>query len=188
MFKLPPRLVQIVFNRLRQSFPTCEALHLLWTLHYLKTTTAEEENIAATLRTNRTTLRLHVQRTVLRLIRALPHFRFDTRFERWPHLRPSCLVDTTFVETTRPFMSPYFYFNSHKNKYGLLYQVTCSFGKPFRILHFAGPFKGGVSDVGIIRSTLIPLLRGGEMIMCDKGYLSEPRCWTAPRGKFQSLT
>lgn len=101
---------------------------------------------------------------------------------------PSCLVDTTFVETKRPYLNTHFYYNSHKNKYGIVYQVACSLGKPFRIVHFSGPKKGGCSDVSILRSTLLPLLRNGEKIMCDKAYLAESRCWTAPKGKFQTLT
>lgn len=64
-----------------------------------------------------------------------------------------------------------------------------SLGKPYRILHFDGPFKGSCSDVSIMRSTILPQLRNGEKAMCDKGYLAEPlTCLTPPRGKFSTYT
>lgn len=98
------------------------------------------------------------------------------------------MVDTTFVRTRKPCFRSYYYYNKNKNDYGLLYQITCSFSKPFRILDFSGPFKGSSSDVGIIRSTIIPRLNEGEKFLCDKGYVNEPLCITAPKGKFSSLT
>jgi hypothetical protein len=103
-------------------------------------------------------------------------------------LRPSCLVDTTFVPTRTPYLCPYFYYNVNKHSYGLLYQVAVGLSFPVRIVDFSGPFKGSCSDVSIFRSTLLPLLRERELVMCDKGYLAEKRCWTPPKGKFQTLT
>lgn len=87
-----------------------------------------------------------------------------------------------------PFLRPYFYFNVKHASYGLLYQVGCSINYPIRLVNFSGPFKGSCSDVSIFRETLLPLLRDGELVMCDKGYLAEPRCWTPPRGKFYALS
>jgi hypothetical protein len=75
----------------------------------------------------------------------------------------------------------------HHQAYGLNYQVTCSLGAPYRILEFSGPYKGSCADVTIFRKSLISRLRDGERVLCDKAYLYESRCLTAPRGKFHSL-
>lgn len=90
------------------------------------------------------------------------------------------------MPTRTPYLCPYFYYNINKHAYGLLYQVSLSY--PVRILDFSGPFKGSCSDVSIFRATLLPRLRERELVMCDKGYLAEKRCWTPPKGKFQSLS
>jgi hypothetical protein len=115
-------------------------------------------------------------------------FSFETRFQNWHYLEPSCLVDTTFVEMNTPILNPWEYYSSNKNAYGLVYQVCASLGKPFRILSFDGPFKGSAADVSILRSTLIPKLRKGEKIMCDKGYRYEEKCWCPPTGKMATLS
>jgi hypothetical protein len=60
--------------------------------------------------------------------------------------------------------------------------------KPYRILSFDGPFKGSASDVSIIRTTIIPQLREGEKVMCDKGYYQEEKCWCPPLGSMQRLS
>lgn len=92
------------------------------------------------------------------------------------------------MRTRIPYLRPYYYYNVKHADYGLLYQVACSVNYPIRIVEFSGPYKGSCADVTIFRETLRPLLRDGEMVMCDKGYLAEERCWTPPRGKFYTLT
>jgi hypothetical protein len=87
-----------------------------------------------------------------------------------------------------PYLQPYLYYDQHHNAYGLKYQVGCSISYPIRIVEFSGPYKGGRSDVGIFRSTLLPLLEERELVMCDKAYLAEKRCWTPPKGKFITLS
>jgi len=96
-------------------------------------------------------------------------------------------VDTTFVEIQTPHLSPWEYYNQHHNAHGFLYQVVCSLGKPFRFLSFDGPYKGS-ADVSIVRSTIIPKLREGERIMCDRGYHQEPLCWCPPTGPIANLS
>jgi hypothetical protein len=76
----------------------------------------------------------------------------------------------------------------NKKDYGLLYQVVCSFGKPFRILSFNGPFKGSAADVSILRSTIVPYLRDDEKIIGDKGYRQENKCWCPPAGRIYELS
>jgi len=188
MFKLPPNLVQGLFALIRNSFPFVRPKHLLWTLFYLKTTAVGEDVIAITLLTNKKTLQQYVLETLTCLDRSLPDFDFESRFKNWPHLRPSCLVDSTFVPIRRPYLQPYYYYNVAHKGHGFLYQVTASLGQPYRILHFAGPYRGSCSDGSIIRTTVIPLLREGEKVMCDKGYLNESRCMTPPEGKFGALS
>jgi hypothetical protein len=63
-----------------------------------------------------------------------------------------------------------------------------SLGKPFRILSFDGPFKGSAADVSIVRSTLTPLLEEKELIMCDKGYIFEAKCWSPPSVKIATFS
>lgn len=102
-------------------------------------------------------------------------------------MRPSCLCDTTFIPVNRPYSSPWEYYNVAKKSHGFLYQVVCSLGKPFRILHFDGPFKGSAADVSIFRSTIVPMLKEGEKVMTDRGYYQETLfCWSPPTGKFLS--
>jgi hypothetical protein len=103
-------------------------------------------------------------------------------------LRPSCLVDTTFVEIQQPYLSPWEYYSQHHKAFGFLYQVVCSLGRPFRFLSFDGPFKGSAADVSIARSTIIPRLREGERVMCDRGYHQEPKCWCPPTGSIDILS
>jgi hypothetical protein len=97
-------------------------------------------------------------------------------------------VDTTYAPIATPTLNPWEHFKKKENDYGLVYQVACSLGKPFRFLSFEGPFKGSAADVSIIRSTLIPQLLENERVMCDKGYWQEERCWCPPTGSMQSLS
>lgn len=85
-------------------------------------------------------------------------------------------------------MRDYYYYCLRKNAYGILYQVTVSLGRPYRILDFSGPFKGSCSDSSIIKATIIPQISEEEKIMCDKAYRFVPNCWTASAGKFSSLS
>jgi hypothetical protein len=85
-------------------------------------------------------------------------------------------------------LSPWEYYNKDKKAHGLLYQVVCSLGKPFRFLSFNGPFKGSAADVSILRTTVLPLLKEDEKIMCDKGYTQEEKCWCPPKGKITKMT
>ncbi len=91
------------------------------------------------------------------------------------------------MKTTTPEMSPWEYYNVNKNAYGYLYQIGASLGKPFQFVSFDGPFKGSAADVSIIRSTLVPQLEKDEIIMCDKGYRHESRCWCPPEGNIGSM-
>jgi ADP-ribose pyrophosphatase YjhB (NUDIX family) len=76
----------------------------------------------------------------------------------------------------------------HKNDTGLVYQVCCSLGKPFRFLSFDGPYKGAAADVSIFRSTILPKLRDRERVMCDRGYHQEARCWCPPTGNVNEMS
>jgi hypothetical protein len=80
------------------------------------------------------------------------------------------------------------YFKQDKHDHGLLYQIVCSLGKPFRILAFHGPFKGSAADVSIIRSTIISKLLPEERVLCDKGYWREAKCWCPPTGEINRMT
>ncbi len=70
-FKFPPSLVEGLFKLLYAPYPHFEPKHLLWALHYLKTTTIGEDIIATTLGTNRVTLKLHVTKVLTHLDRVL---------------------------------------------------------------------------------------------------------------------
>lgn len=72
LFKLPPALVEVLFNLLVRSYSFCRPKHLLWSLHYLKTTTVGENLIAVNLRTNKKSLRQYVIQTLTLLERVLP--------------------------------------------------------------------------------------------------------------------
>lgn len=76
----------------------------------------------------------------------------------------------------------------HHHAFGFKYQVTCSLGKPFRLISFEGPFSGSASDVTIFRDTIAPHLIENERVMCDKGYYQDERCWCPPTGDQSSLT
>ena len=85
-------------------------------------------------------------------------------------------------------MRSYFYYNVNHAAYGLLYQVTCSLGKPYRILEFSGPYKGSCADVTIFRRTILHRLNHSERVLCDKAYRFEKKCLTSPVGKFRALS
>jgi hypothetical protein len=80
------------------------------------------------------------------------------------------------------------YYKKDKKDHGLVYQIVCSLGKPFRILSFLGPFKGSAADVSILRATIIPKLLTGERILCDKGYYQEEKCWCPPVGEMNGMS
>ncbi len=98
------------------------------------------------------------------------------------------MVDTTFVPIRKPYLRPYYYYSPNKKEYGLLYQVTVSIGKPYRIVDFSGPYKGSGADVTIMRESLLPSLEENEKVLCDKAYLREIACITPPQGKYQTLS
>lgn len=75
-FKLPPRLVDFLFRKIKKSYADSRPKHFLWALYYLKTTLIGEEIIATTLGTNRSTLRLYVELTLKRLNAVLPEVFF----------------------------------------------------------------------------------------------------------------
>lgn len=187
-FKLTPVLVQYLWKRLEGHSARPTAEELLLTLYFLKSSIQNTTDLATNVHTTRKTLLLKVARTVRILIESLPPFDFDSRFQQWPHLRPSCLCDTTFCRIRQPYLSPWEYFRKEKKDFALLYQVVVSLGKPFRILSFEGPFKGSAADVSIFRSTIKPQLLEEEYVMCDKGYFQEEKCWCPPTGFIQGLS
>lgn len=182
IFKYSAALVDYLFQIVAKRFPFIRCKHLLWALYYLKTRNTNEREIAALLNTNTKTLRIHVVEVLSYMEASLPEvsllvscvncltfqFDFESRFNNWPHCRPSCLADTKFVKTSTPYLNSWHYYKVNKNTYGLVYQVVVSLGKPFRILSFDGPYKGAASDVSIIRDTIIPKLQPDELVMCDK--------------------
>jgi hypothetical protein len=71
-FKLSVPLVEYVWQLYHKYFPFCKAKHLLWSLHFLKTTDTNVIEIANFLGTNSQTLMLHVNNTLQRLLEILP--------------------------------------------------------------------------------------------------------------------
>jgi len=182
-------LVNVIWDRLVQAVGNVvQAKHFLWTLHFLKSLDPNHSQVALHLKTTYRTLKFHVNRVLPLLLIALPDLDFAQRFRNWRYLSPSCLVDTTFVHITQPYLSPWEYYSQNKKDFGLDYQVVCSLGKPFCLLSFEGPFKGSAADVSIFRDTLKPLLREGERVMCDRGYYQDERCWCPPLGDIDQLT
>jgi hypothetical protein len=60
-FKMPPRLVNMVWEKLISKYPDSKQKDLLWTLHYLKTQSGVDEEIASLLSTNRVSLLFFVE-------------------------------------------------------------------------------------------------------------------------------
>jgi hypothetical protein len=173
----------------------------LWCLYFLKQGESSWENLATILHTNHVTVHKYIALMVVYLKQALPpvcttksailptQFDFSMRFKNWPFLQPSCLIDTTFIWTSKPYLSPWEYYNKDKHKYGIIYIVVCSLGKPFRFLAAYGPFKGAAADVSTFRMTLLPLLRHGEKLMGDRGYWQDlEHIWSPPTGDINTLT
>jgi hypothetical protein len=190
-FKLPISLTDLIWRKLSARFPgKCSAKHFLWTLHFLKTLNPLKEETAKLLHTNKITLKIHVVKTLLKLLIVLPKFNFSSRFEKWNYRSPSCLVDTTYVRIRQPYLDQWEYWNNHKKDYTLNYQVVVSLGKPYRILAFDGPYKGSAADVSIFRlSPIYRELKSGEKVMTDRGYYQETeRCWFPPIGNMNTLS
>lgn len=97
-------------------------------------------------------------------------------------------MDTTFARIKQPSLSPWEFYNKHKNDYTIQYQVTASLGRPFRILSFEGPYRGAAADVTVFRDTLVPLLKDGEKVMTDKGYWQDSHCWCPPKGDIAGMS
>ncbi len=70
-FKIDAPLVEIIFKKLEENY-SVNAKHLLWTLHYLKTSCSNESETATFLGTNVVTMRLYVDKTLRMLIASLP--------------------------------------------------------------------------------------------------------------------
>jgi len=187
-FKLNVFQADYVFKRLTSMFP-CSPEHFLWTLHFIKTRDPDFTMVAGALNTCERTLLTYVSEIASNLRIALPEFDFENRFDGWNFLSPSFLVDTTFVRIKRPHLHPWEYFRKEKGDFGMLYQIACSLSKPFRFLHFDGPFKCSAAEVSIFRATLVPRMRKGERVMTDKGYYQDTeRCWHPPLGPLASLS
>jgi hypothetical protein len=75
-FKLPVFLVDVVFKKILTKF-TCQPIHLLWTLHYLKSKNPIDFEIAKLLGTNVQTLRVHVYDTIHKMLQTLPEVCFQ---------------------------------------------------------------------------------------------------------------
>jgi hypothetical protein len=71
-FKLSIPLVDVVWKRLHARFPDTSAKHLLWALHFLKSSNPLQGEIAQVLHTNKKTMKQHVRRVLLRLLAVLP--------------------------------------------------------------------------------------------------------------------
>jgi len=188
-FKLNSSLVNQVYKKVLSGGATVKPKYLLWTLFFLNSKNSNDDQISSLLGTTRKTMMVHIKEVLEKLIKVLPKFNFGNRFKNWPFLQPSCLVDTTKVLISPPFLSPWEYYDKEQKVHCLLYQITCSLGKPFNILSFDGPFKGSSADVSIFRSTIVPLLEKNEKVMCDKGYWQEVEfCWCPPTGKISKLS
>jgi hypothetical protein len=72
--------------------------------------------------------------------------------------------------------------HSHKfNKYAIKYELGVHV-KTGRIVWFHGAFRGGMHDLNIFRSKLLPLLEPGEMILADRGYVGSMSIITPTKG------
>jgi hypothetical protein len=71
-FKMHPRLVQFVWDRLKTLYPIATPDHFLWTLHFLKSRNPDDIGISLVLHTDRKTMKRHVISTLQMLINALP--------------------------------------------------------------------------------------------------------------------
>jgi hypothetical protein len=190
-FKLSVVLVELIWRKLYYSYPNIlSPKHLLWTLHFLKSRNPYHSEIATFLHTNIKTLMQYVMKALVFLLLLLPKCDFYSRFNRWNHRNPSCLVDTTSVIIKQPYINQWEYYNNSKKAYTLQYQVVCSLGKPFRIISFDGPFKGAAADVSIFRDTIKPHLEywNNETVMADKAYHQDESCWTSPLGPINKLS
>lgn len=73
-YKLDPAAVEVVYQKIKPY--GCTQTHLLWTLHYLKTVSSNDREIATLLNTDSDTLKLHVVNTLHYLNQALPNVWF----------------------------------------------------------------------------------------------------------------
>lgn len=91
-----------------------------------------------------------------------------------------CTVDGTDfrIQESRPYGKTW---RSHKyKKYGVRYEVAVAIQTGW-IVWVNGPFKAGEwHDIEIFRSGLKSLLKDGERVEADKGYVGEPRFIDVP--------
>ena len=104
----------------------------------------------------------------------LSQISFDSRFIDWPHLQPSCMIDTTECPVYRPTLYEWEYFSVKHQMHSLKYELAISMTSN-QIVWLNGPYKGGTHDLEVAREKLLKQLRPGEKVMGDKGYVGEAR-------------
>jgi hypothetical protein len=93
----------------------------------------------------------------------------NSRFDNWNYLSPSCIIDTSKFQITRPHLCPWQY-KIGANVYAIKYEIVCSLGVP-EIIWVSGPWKGCASDPTIAKcSGILAALQFDEMILSDKIY------------------
>lgn len=104
----------------------------------------------------------------------------DSRFDNWPHLLPSCIIDVTECPIEIPSIGEWVYYSFKKKKHTLKYEIVCSFVH-CRILWILGPFPGTVHDLRIARTSFVLQLLRGEKALADKAYVGDAHFLTPHR-------
>ncbi|KAI9318832.1 hypothetical protein BDR26DRAFT_1016149 [Obelidium mucronatum] len=143
-------------------------VHLLWALFHLKVYASIDVS-SCRFGTTPPTWRKWVEIVLDRLLQ-LDVIHWDSRFENWNSLQPSCYVDGVhcYAEERRPIRRSDY---SHKlNRAGWAFEIATALGVS-KIVHVSGGVPAGDwPDLKLARSMLVPRLLPGERVAADKGY------------------
>lgn len=95
-------------------------------------------------------------------------FDLKDRFEEWPFICPSCIIDVFKARIQQPRECSWEYITA-TSTFSLKYEVVCSIGVP-RVIWLSDPCKGSANDATISKETGVKDSLSGEWVAADKAY------------------
>ncbi|ORY37759.1 hypothetical protein BCR33DRAFT_833178 [Rhizoclosmatium globosum] len=144
-------------------------VHFLWCLNWLKEYNTDWSS-ASRFKTSPSNWRNKIWQMV-RVFNKMDVIDWESRFDNWRNLRPSCYVDGTDcpINEVQPFDPSLF---SHKFKHaGLCYQVAVAIATSKIVFVAGGVPCGQWSDLKMAQHSIVPHLKPGEKLAADGGYV-----------------
>ena len=176
-FGVPIHKIPVVFYLLKGSYTKAKVIHLLWTLHFLKTYPTEILGSAAW-RTDTKTWAKYIRQTIEQLLVVLPDYDWEGRFDDCILENCCSVIDVTRVQVQKPKVNQGLFYSAKDKFHPLKFEVVVTIANP-RIIWVNGGFPGSKSDITIAREDLLTNLAEGERVLGDLGYRGrENALWT----------